>query len=141
MRPANNQTSTGIHAEISRKSPDERSVMGWPVGWSIRCLPPARRSAGAPMPLLEAPVQMALIGKAAQVGHLGAGQAGLQVLLGAEDAVGQQVVVRGDAKGLLELPQQGVGVGLAHLGQIVQADLVLEMRSEVLDRPHGAMAA
>ena len=149
MRPAIKEKSSRNQAEITRRS------FGHPC---LICGPrPAQRATGAhglsaarsgddaarahAQPLLEAPVQMALVCEAAQVGHLGAGQAGLQVLLGAKDAVGQQVVVRGDAEGLLELPQQGVRVGLAHLGQIAQADLVLEMRSEVFDRPNGAMGA
>src|SRR5689334_1284545 len=84
---------------------------------------------------LEVMGELALVREAGDSGDLrqGEGAFGLQELLGPLDAAGDDVLVRRQSGGPLELPGEVVGTEAGDRGQLLQGRTTVEMFLDVLD--------
>src|SRR5262245_30970324 len=85
--------------------------------------------------MLEVMAELALIREAGTGGDLRQGEvaASLQELLGPLDPAGDDVLVRRQPGGRLELPREVVGAEAGDRGQLVQARAAVEVLLDVLD--------
>ena len=87
---------------------------------------------------LEVMGELALVRETGVRGDLrqGQGAASLQELLGSLDAAGDDVLVRRQTRGRLELPSEVVGAEAGDRGQLLQGRAGVQVLLDVLD--HGA---